>query len=184
MATAATNLLTAEEYRQLPDNGRYIELVRGEITEMNLPTPHHGEIYVQTSYLLRRYLDGYPVGRIVGNDSGILTERDPGTVRGADVAYYSYQRVPSGPLPQGYLNVVPELVFEVRSTADRWAQIQTKVAEYLNAGVSIVCVLDEQMETAHVFYPDQSPRKVATDEDLTLPEILEQFRVPVRRFFE
>src|SRR5262249_46297956 len=122
MATVETRLLTAAEYLELPDDGRYTELVRGEIVEMNLPTPRHGEICVQTSYLLRRYLEDYPVGRVVSNDSAVVTEHDPDTVRGADVAFYSYQKIPPGPLPQGYLKVVPELVFEVRSPTDRWAE--------------------------------------------------------------
>ena len=36
------------------------------------------------------------LGRVVTNDSGIVTQRDPDTVRGADVAYYSYARLPKG----------------------------------------------------------------------------------------
>jgi hypothetical protein len=60
------------------------------------------------------HLDRHDTGRLVGNDSGVVTEHEPDTVRGADVAYYSYERIPRGPLPRGrYLTVMPELVFEV-----------------------------------------------------------------------
>ena len=184
MATIAARPLTAAEYLLLPDTGRPTELVRGEVVPMNLPSPRHGEICCQVAYLLRRCLDDHPTGRVVTNDAGVITEHDPDTVRGPDVAYYGFQRVPQGPLPRGYLAVAPELAFEVRSRTDRWADLHAKVAEYLRAGVLLVGVLDEATEAIHVFSPEDSPRVVAGDQELTFPGLLEHFRVPARRFFE
>ena len=69
------------------------------------------------------------------------------SVRGGDVVFYSYTRLPRGPIPEGYLEVVPELVFEVRSPSDRWAKITAKVGEYLDAGVLVACVLDPAKAT-------------------------------------
>ncbi len=183
MATAVA-LLTAEQYAALPDDGRPTELVRGVVVPMNLPFPRHGEICARTVYLVMQYLETHPVGRAVCNDSGVITRRDPDTVRGPDVAFYSYARTPQGPLPQRYLPVPPELAFEVRSPGDRWREIHVKVGEYLEAGVTLVCVLDQQTETVHVFHSDQAPRVVTADQELTLPEVLADFRVPVGRFFE
>jgi Uma2 family endonuclease len=184
MATVAEALLTAEEYAELPDDGPPTELVRGRIVPMNMPAPRHGQVCARTVYLLQRYMEDRPLGHVVSNDTGVITGRDPDTVRGADVAFYSYERVPRGPLPRRYLPVVPELVFEVRSATDRWPEVLTKVAEYLRAGVVIVCVLDEKAETAHVYRADEPPQAFAAGQELTLPEVLPEFRVPVGRFFE
>jgi len=88
-------------------------------------------------HVAARYVhDGreHPVPRVelvFGPASGIdahelvlaLEEHDPDKVRGADVSYYSFGGLPPGPLPEGYLDVVPELVFEVRSSTDRWARV-------------------------------------------------------------
>jgi Uma2 family endonuclease len=183
MATAEV-LLTAEEYRLLPDNGRPMELIRGRIVPMNMPAPRHGEICARTVYLVQSYLEKDDLGRVVSNDSEVVTERDPDTVRGADVAFYSYDQVPRGPLPEGYLGLPPKLVFEVRSPTDRWHEVLAKVVEFLKAGVLVVCVLDPTTQTAHVFYPDQPTKVYTADEDLVLPEVLGEFRVPVRRFSE
>jgi Uma2 family endonuclease len=183
MATAEA-LLTAEEYRLLPDNGRPTELVRGRIVPLNIPAPRHGKICAETVYLVDRFVEEHNLGHVVCNNSAIITEREPDTVRGADVAFYSYARLPKGPIPDGYLNMVPELTFEVRSPSDRWSEVRAKVAECLNAGVLAVCILDPQTETAEVHYADQPTRVFGPDEDLVLPEILGAFRVPVRRFFE
>jgi Uma2 family endonuclease len=187
MATAAPatqRLLSAAEYAQLPDRGVPTELVRGRIIEMNVPAPRHGEICANITTLVNPYVRGKGMGRIVSNDGGILTERDPDTVRGEDVAYYSYNRVPQGPLPAGYLDVVPELVFEVRSPTERWSRLITKAGEYLDAGVLAVCLLDQVSETLQVYRADELPRTLHADDELYLPDILGDLRVPVGRFFE
>jgi Uma2 family endonuclease len=185
MATAEA-LLTAEEYWLLPDDGPPTELVRGRIVPMNMPTPRHGYFCNKIGRILGNFVEQRDLGRVMNNDSGILTEHDPDTVRGADVAYFSYERLPRGPVPEGYLDVLPELVVEVRSQTDRWNEIISKVGEYLTAGVGVVCVLDPQSVTATVFYSsDQPPRVFAADDELVLPEVFgDQFRVPVHRFFE
>jgi Uma2 family endonuclease len=184
MSTVADALMTAEEYLLLPDDGQPTELVRGRVVRVNIPTPRHGQICVKIVRLVGRYFDDHDIGQLVSNDSGVITERGPDTVRGGDVEFYSYTRVPRGPMPRGYLPVVPELVFEVRSQTDRWSRIIAKAGEYLEAGVTLVCVLDEQTETARV-YRQQEPEQILTAElDLTLPEVLPEFRVAVRRFFE
>jgi len=182
MATAV-KLMTAEEYLVLPDLGRPSELVRVRVVTMNMPFPRHGQICGNTVHIVAGYLDTIDVGCVVCNDSGVITARAPDTVRGADVAFYSYQRVPKGRFPQGYLSVAPEVAFEVRSPGDRWREILTKVAEYLAAGVLRVCVLDQQTETITVYSPDEPEVKLTHDQELVLPDILPGFAARVERFF-
>jgi Uma2 family endonuclease len=174
---------TAEEYARLPDRGVPTELVKGKVVNMNVPAPRHGEICTLIARLVGNFVDEHRLGRVVVNDSGVITERNPDTVRGADAAFYSYARVPPGPMPQGYLSVVPELVFEVRSPTDRWARILRKVTEYLDAGVPAVCVLDQLTETVYVYRADAEPQTLHGADELKLPEILGAFAVPVQRFF-
>ncbi|MEO6812086.1 MAG: Uma2 family endonuclease [Isosphaeraceae bacterium] len=183
MATAEA-LLTAEEFGQRPDPGYPEELVRGRIVPMPMPKPRHGQICGQVVYLLRRSFETNDLGHVLSNDSGVITERDPDTMRGADVCFYSYARVPKGPLPEGYLEVMPELVFEVRSPDDRWRDVTAKVAEYLKAGVPFVVVLDPEPQTANLFAADHPPRVLSADDDLAIPALLGAFQVAVRRFFQ
>jgi Uma2 family endonuclease len=129
-------------------------------------------------------LDDHPSGRVIGNDAGILTEHDPDTVRGADVAYYSYSRVPKGPLPSGLLSAAPELVFEVLSPSDRWSEVQIKVGEYLDARVTAVCVVDDATRSVHVFRRDQPLHVYKAADEFVVPDILEDFRVAVSKFFD
>jgi hypothetical protein len=96
--------MTAEQYGQLPDLGYPTELVRGQIKVMNQPYASHGATCATVTILLGNFVREHNLGRVVGNDSGVITERQPDTVRGPDVAYFSFQRVPPGRLPRrGYL---------------------------------------------------------------------------------
>lgn len=184
MATESQSLLTAEQYGLLPDNGRPTELVRGKIVEMNVPYSRHGQVCAATVEILRTFAKQHDLGHVLSNDSGVITERNPDSVRGADVSFYSYNRVPRGRLPRGYLAVPPEIVIEVRSEFDRWSKLMAKAAEYLEAGVGVVCILDPDEESAHVVRSDRPPLKLGADEELTLPEMHESFRVHVGQFFE
>ncbi len=177
-------LLTADEFWALPESRRPMELIRGRISYMNVPGPRHGQMCGRMVQILMNFVDEHKLGHVLCNDSGVVTERDPDTVRGMDVSFYSYSRLPKGPLPAKYVGVVPELVVEVRSPDDRWSRILKKISEYLEAGVTSVCVLDPKTETARVYTADEMEQIVAGDEELTFPNILPGFAVPVRRFFE
>ncbi len=183
MATAEA-LMTAEEFGQMPDNGRRTELVQGRIIELPQPGFLHGLICVQISSLMAVHVRQHDLGRVVSNDSGIVTRRDPDSVRGADVAFYSFGRLPKGTTPSLYPEVAPELVVEVRSPSERWRDVHAKVAEYLALGVLVVCVLDPEPRSAHLYYPDQPNRTLGPEDELSVPECLGDFRVGVGRLFD
>jgi Uma2 family endonuclease len=180
-----TPLTTAEQFAAMPGDGVLKELVNGVVVPMNMPSPRHGEICLQAGHLLKLFLGHNRLGRAVSNDSGIVTLRDPDSVRGADIAFYSFARLPAAiPLPmRGYANVAPELVIEVRSYTDRWGEIQRKVGEYLEAGVDAVVVLDEQTERAWMYRRNDEPLELGTDDSLPLPPPLDGWQITVRQFF-
>ena len=184
MSTATQEtLLTAEQFARRPDPGYPEELVRGKVVAMPVPGVRHGQVCGNVYYVLRQASPPGGLGHILTNDSGVVTERGPDTVRGADVSFYSYTRVPKGPLPPHYLDVVPDLVFEVRSPSDRWPKLLEKVAEYLNAGVPIVGVLDPERSTLDLYRGDEPVRILGPDDEFALPELLGDSRVFVRDFF-
>ena len=175
-------LLTAEAYAALHHNDRPTELVRGKIVDVPYTMPRRGQICAQVAYLLASHLEDHDIGHAVCGGTGVVARRNPDTMRGAHVAFYSYERVPKGPLPWDYLSVAPDLVFEVLSPSDRWSEVQVKVAEYLDADVRAVCVVDDDTRSVHDFGPDQPMRVFKSADEFSLPEILGDFRVPVERF--
>jgi Uma2 family endonuclease len=177
-------LLTAEQFFLLSDDDRRTELVQGRIVEVPPTNFRHGIICNRIGRILGSFVEERDLGWVLNNDAGIITARNPDTVRGPDVAFFSYNRIPKGQIPEGYPSVAPELVFEVRSPSDRMTVIAAKVNEYHIAGVLVVCVLDPEAELLAVYVHEELPRRHTLDEELTLPEVFADFAVPVRRFFE
>jgi Uma2 family endonuclease len=180
-APAPPALMTAEEYLHRAPTDHPSELVRGRIVVMNPPFSAHGYWCHRMAKLIDEFVEPHELGRILCNDSGVVTEHDPDTVRGADVAYYSYTRVPRGPLPSGYWGT-PELVCEVKSTEDRWPKIHKKVAEYLDAGVLVVWVVDPPAQTVQV-YSELPVQILQLADTLTCPEVLPGFELPLGKIF-
>jgi Uma2 family endonuclease len=184
MATAQTELLTAEQYRLLPDPGQPTELVRGNIIMMSNPGARHGYLCNRIGRLLGNFVEDHDLGFVFSNDSGVVTEHDPDTVRGPDIAFYSYQRIPKDPgPPEGYPELPPELAIEVLSPNDVWKKVLAKVAEFLSAGVNTVCVVDPDRRDVTLFHPDRSTEKLFGDQLLSFPLHLPGFSVPVSRLF-
>lgn len=177
-------LLTAEEFARRPDPGRPEELVRGRIATMPPPGARHGKICNKVGRLLGNYAEDHDLGHVLSNDSGVITGRDPDSVRGPDVSFYSYARLAKGALPEGYPGVPPDLVFEVLSPEERWPRLLGKVSEYLEAGVSAVVVLDPDRRTAHVYEGEDPVRVLSESDELALPGVLGGFRVAVARFLD
>jgi Uma2 family endonuclease len=189
MATAVETqvepLLTVAEYARRPDPGYPTELVRGRIVRMEVPKPYHGWICSNAAQILGNFAQVHDLGYVMTIGSGVITARNPDTLRGADVAFYSHAKVPKGMLPRdSYLDVVPDLVVEVRSSDDRWPKLIEKVADYLNAGVPVVLVLDPDEQKLYLYSADAPVRILATGDELALPALLPGFAVAVGRFFE
>jgi len=178
-----SKLLTAEEYGHLEEDGRLTELVRGRIVELNRAFTSHGFYIYRAAMVLGQFVDHHDLGRIVAGDAGVVTAHDPDTVRGPDVAYYSYQRIPQGELPKGYWPANPELVVEIRSENDRWKDILQKVSEYLSANVLTVAVVDPVRQQVHLYSDNETTILNATDL-LKFPQVLPGFEIVVGRLFE
>src|SRR4051794_2551899 len=124
MSTAATvgePLFTAEQFAGRPDPGHPEELVRGRVVALSFATPRHGEICGRASRIFGALAYEYDLGHVLTNNPGVIPRRGPDTVRGPDVCFYGFKRVPRGPPPEHYLEIVPELVIEVLSPPERWA---------------------------------------------------------------
>ena len=175
---------TAEEFIEREDLDAPVELVKGRIHQMPPPKPRHGLICMNIGYLLKAHAQQNALGHVFSNDACIVTVRNPDTVRGVDVGYISYAKIPTGMFPDGYLPVAPDLVVEVRSPSDRWKDILEKVVEYLNAGVTVVCVLDPTSETGRIYRSDRDEEQLKNGDLVRFDDVLPGFSVPLKQLFE
>jgi Uma2 family endonuclease len=170
MATVSTPPMTAEEFYDWchrPENrDRSFELERGKVVEMSRPGERHGVVCVNVSYLFAAYLRQRRRGLACANDTGLILDRDPDTVRGPDVFLYDKGR-PYDELEVKYSEEVPQLVAEVLSPTDRWGKVQRRISEFLRRGVAVVWLIDPEDRTVTVHRPDQFPQVLEENEELT-----------------
>jgi Uma2 family endonuclease len=181
---ATKTLMTATEFLTSGSSTDGFELVRGELTPMPPPGDQHGVVCVNTSYLFKAYTKKIGRGIVMSNDSGIVTEKDPDSVRGVDVALFLNPPWAGQKMPEGYSEVAPDCVVEVRSPSQTWSQIVAKVAEYLKMGVKIVWVVDYKVRRLTVFKPDREPETFAAENEWDGGEDLPGFHCKVAELFE
>ena len=179
-------LMTADDfwdYCQRPENAnRWLELVRGEVIELPAPTKRHGRVCTNIAYALETYARQTRTGYVLTNDSGVILERDPDTVRGPDVGYYTDADTFDELHPK-WGEVPPVLAVEVLSPGDKQIRVTKKIAEYLDNGVRLVWLVnfEERFVTAHRV--GRSPQVFECGQELTADE-LPGFRCLVDEFFK
>ncbi len=178
MSALATKLITAEEFAELPDpaDGSKQELVRGEVVVVSRPKGLHGILMNRIGRKIGNYVDDRNLGWTV-EDGGVVLERDPDTVRGPDVAFYSIQRQPNP--PTDFFEIAPDLAIEIRSPGDRPGQIREKVREYLALGVRLIWIVDPNHRTVTVYSGNHRGLVFEEDEVLEGGEVVPGFTCKV-----
>ncbi len=184
MATVSEKLLTWKEFAALPEprDGSRRELVRGAIIIMVLPGFRHGKVQGRIVSILDQFARPRRLGQVLG-ETGVITERDPDSVRGPDVVYWSAARLPLDAEPEVWADVPPDLCVEVRSPDESGPKMKNKADEYLAAGVGVVWYVDPTARTVTIYRPGQPARVVAADDTLTGEDVLPGFACPVADFF-
>jgi len=182
-ATAHSNrqarLLTSEELPTAAGDTPG-ELVRGEFIEMTPTGGPHAEVEANIAYELNRFVKGKGLGKVLCGEIGIITERGPDTVRGADVAFISTERLGQrASAGSGYLDVAPELVVEIVSPNDRWSHIQEKLTEYFAIRVQVVWLVDPKRRQLTLYRSLTDAELLGASAMLSGGDILPGFEIAV-----
>jgi Uma2 family endonuclease len=180
-AMASQTLMTADELWQLHIPDKRVELVRGVLVVRELPGYRHGEVTARLAKLLMDHVDAHGLGSVVIGDTGFKLASAPDTVRGPDIAFVQRDRLPH-PVPEGFAEFAPDLAVEVLSPNDRPGEILAKVADWLNAGTSVVWVVDPGRRNCRVYRQDGSEILIEADGVLSGEEVLPGFSAPLPTF--
>ena len=183
--TTAAVLVTADELlvmERVP--GKRYELVRGILTEKDVPTgdPHAATVLRAGSVVLQ-YTDLTDYGEARAGEPGYKLESNPDTVRAPDIAWFAPGRIPPG--TTGFPELTPDLCIEVASPSNSRADrlLSDKAQMWLDFGAREVWVLNPEDTTVTRYRPDQSPLTLSEDEMLDGEELLPGFSVAVWQLF-
>ena len=186
MSSVGSQLMTAEEFFDWvhrPENrDRRFELDEGEVVEMSRPGERHGTVCANVAWILGSYIRQVKKGNVVANDTGIILQRDPDSVKGPDVALYVSSKK-YDELAIKYSDQIPLLVVEVLSPTDRFGSMMKRINQFLANGVTLVWMLDPDVQTVTVFRDKQFSVVLEADEELSAPDVLPGFRCVVEECF-
>jgi Uma2 family endonuclease len=184
MSTVAEKLITAGEFARMPapPDGSKQELVRGVIVTMPPPGFHHGVCQVRVASLLDGHARANRQGRVTV-ESGLITEQDPDTVRGPDVSFWSFARLPEDQRPEGYPDVAADMCVEILSPHRRLRTILEKLREYFARGVRMVWVVDPEDRTVTVYRTPDEGRLYHESATLSGEDVLPGFSCRVAEIF-
>ncbi len=175
-------ILTVSEFESLASDFP-LDLVQGKVQLMPPPGGLHGVVCGNVYFSLSAWSRATRTGIVVSNDTAVVTETDPDSVRGSDVAFISWERLPGRRVPQGAFRTPPNLVVEVLSPSDVLTNVMGKVREYLHCGVIEVWIVDAETRTVSIYLREQPVIELAETDTLTRPDLLPGFSCPVAEFF-
>ena len=187
MSTATAYTLETEDLLTIDDLANVVgdtpgELIDGRFVPMPPTGWPHARAEVKVSSRLARFAEASGLGTVLGGEAGIVIRRDPDTLRGADVAYISRERLARA-CSQGYLDVAPELIVEIVSPNDRWTDLTAKLEDYFSIGVDLVWVVDPQRRRVSCYRSPTDLALLGPGDTLTAEPILPGFMLPVSELF-
>jgi Uma2 family endonuclease len=159
-------LMTVEQFQELPlDKGPVMhELHHGEVITLTRPKAKH--------YRLQKRLERLLEAR--AGDLGVVGVEMPFRavpqfdLRAADVAFISQERWDAIDLEDN-LRGAPDLVIEVKSASNTWAELRERASLCLANGCRDFWIVDEKAQTVTVISPDGNAAQYSVADCIPLP---------------
>ncbi len=178
-----TDLITADELLQMKDDGFRYELVRGELIKMSPAGHQHGRIVLNFTTPLDQFVRANQLGAVYAAETGFKLATDPDVVRAPDAAFIRRERVDAVGLTTGFWPGAPDLAAEVVSPGDTYAEVQDKIADWLDAGTHLVVVVNPSTQIVTLYHSRNDVRILAIDDVLDGGEVVPNWTLPVRDLF-
>lgn len=182
MTTVRT--MTADELLRMPDDGFRYELVRGELRKMSPSGHEHGRVAMNFGWRLAEHVQSKSLGAVYAAETGFLLSSNPDTVRAPDAAFVSRRRLEAIGGAEGYWPGPPDLAVEVISPGDTYAEVEEKAIVWLEAGTSMVIVLNPRKRTATVYRALTEITILNESATLDVEDVVPGFKVVVKDFFD
>lgn len=180
MSTAASSTptkLTAADLLAMPDEKNY-ELIDGQLEAKKVGFDSCW-IAMRLAMFLGIHCEKWRLGWVLGPDAGYQCfPPDSQRVRRADVSFISLEKIPLDHPEMGYIPVPPDLAVEVVSPHDLAEEVNSKVSEYLEAGVRLVWVIYPSTGQVLV-YTSTGGKILSSQDELSGEDVIPEFRLKI-----
>jgi Uma2 family endonuclease len=160
---------------------RLFELVDGVLVEKAMGA-RESLLALFIGRLIGNYLEDHDLGVVLGSD-GMMRLR-PRLVRIPDVAFISWNQIPSGEFPSKPIpDLYPDLAVEVLSDINTPAEIDRKLHEYFDAGCRLAWIINPKTKTADVYTSPTDRRHLRSTQSLDGGDVLPGFKLSLKELF-
>ncbi|MCV3216058.1 Uma2 family endonuclease [Plectonema radiosum NIES-515] len=164
-----------------------MELVDGSVLVMGPSDYESEEIILEFARLLANWVRPQRLGRVTGSSAGFIlpsleedveeAQKLKRNLRAPDVSFVRADRLKR--TKRDFLELVPDLVVEVKSKSDRVRTLQEKIQLFLQLGSSVGILIDPDELTLTVYRLNQEPIVLQDNDKLTLPDLLPGWELTV-----
>ncbi len=147
-----------------------MELVGGEIIVMSPSGLESDEVAAEIIRLLGNWVRPRKLGRVAASSAGFVLPNADSDVRAPDASFIKADRLRR--TTNRYAELVPDLMFEVRSQTDSLAKLRDKIQEFLRLGTQVGVLVDPRSQTLEVYRLGSVPVVLGNSDVFTVPDLL------------
>ncbi|NEQ38033.1 MAG: Uma2 family endonuclease [Okeania sp. SIO3I5] len=154
-----------------------MELAGGEIIVMSPSGLESGEIVAAIVAQLRNWVRPRNLGRVIASSGGFRLPNADGEIRAPDVSFIRAEKLPRS--TEDYAELVPDLIFEVKSKSDKLPKLRQKIQDFLELGTVVGVLVDPSSGTMEVDRYQQEKIVLKDGDILEVEEILPGWKLAV-----
>jgi Uma2 family endonuclease len=174
-------MITGEELAAWSDLGP-CELVAGSIAPVTPTSDEHGGYEANIVNILLSFVRTHGLGKVRSGEVGVYTRRNPDTIRAVDVLFISNERYDRKGAT-AFLEIPPDLIVEILSPGNTWAETIQKLREFFAIGVRLVWLVDPSSQSVFAYRSLTDVREFPIDDHLPGDDALPGFSIEVREIF-
>jgi Uma2 family endonuclease len=158
------------EKLQVQNPDYQMELVEGEIVVMSPSGYESDEVAAEIIALVRNWVRPRKLGRVTASNAGFILPNADKDVRAPDASFVLAERLRR--TTADYAQLVPDLMFEVKSKTDSLSKLRQKIQEFLALGTQVGVLVDPRSRTLEVYRLGVEKEVLGDGDVLRVPELL------------
>jgi len=154
-----------------------MELVGGEIIVMSPSGLESDEVAAAIIAQLSYWVRPRKLGRVTASSAGFILPNADKDVRAPDASFIRADRLKR--TTENYAQLVPDLIFEVKSKSDSLTKLRQKIQDFLALGTQVGVLVDPRTRTMEVYRLDAEKVVLHDGDVLRVPELLPGWELPV-----
>lgn len=148
--------------------------------EISVMPPVHSETSEKNSeigYQLRHWAKKDKIGKVYESSGGFVLPN--GAIRSPDACWIKKERLEklTEKERQGFINICPDFVVELRSATDSLTKLKSKMIEYIENGAQLGWLIDSGKSKVYIYRKNKTVEVLENPQTLSGEDVLKNFEL-------